>query len=104
MTNKHGCVGNSGRLPDEFHAHVAAHVGGRIRRRRRAIDLTQEELAFRAAVHRTQITLIERGRRLPHIDTLIRLAVGLGVSPCQLIAGIDWEPVGEIGSTAGEAS
>ena len=62
---------------DEFAAEVAERIGRRIRRRRRAIDMTQEELAFRAGVHRTQITLIERGRRQPGIETVVRLAGAL---------------------------
>jgi transcriptional regulator with XRE-family HTH domain len=75
-----------------FADRVAEHVGRRIRRRRRAIDMTQERLAERAGIHRTEITLIESGRRMPLTYTLIKLAAGLGVSVDQLVAGIEWEP------------
>ena len=37
------------------------------------------------------MTGIEWGERLPRIDTLIKLAGGFGVSPCELLAGIVWE-------------
>ncbi|HKZ13225.1 MAG TPA: helix-turn-helix transcriptional regulator [Solirubrobacterales bacterium] len=70
---------------------VAVIVGPRIRRIRRGLDMSQENLADNAQIHRTQITAIEWGEQLPRIDTLIRLAGGLGVSPCVLIDGLAWE-------------
>jgi transcriptional regulator with XRE-family HTH domain len=70
---------------------VAMIVGPRIRRIRRGLDLSQEALAYNAEIHRTQISLIEWGERLPRIDTVIKLAGGLGVSPCELLDGIVWE-------------
>jgi transcriptional regulator with XRE-family HTH domain len=76
---------------DEFALRVALQVGRRVRRRRRAIDMTQEDLAFRAGIHRTQITLIERGRRMPYLYTLIKIAGGLEVSTCELFEGLEWE-------------
>jgi transcriptional regulator with XRE-family HTH domain len=85
-------VQRSGEQADPFTRQVVVRVAGRIRRRRRAIDLSQESLAELAGIHRTQISLIETGKRLPRLDTLIRLATALDVSPCQLLAGIEWEP------------
>jgi DNA-binding XRE family transcriptional regulator len=70
---------------------VAAIVGPRIRRVRRGLDMSQENPADNAGIHRTQITAIEWGEQLPRLDTLIRLAGGLGVSPGVLIDGIVWE-------------
>lgn len=70
---------------------VAAIVGPRLRRIRRGLDMSQEALADNAEIHRTQMTGIEWGERLPRIDTLIKLAGGLGVSPCELLDGIVWE-------------
>jgi transcriptional regulator with XRE-family HTH domain len=54
--------------------------------------LTQEELASRAEIHRTQVGLLLNGKRAPRLDTLIKLAGALRVSPCDLIQGITWEP------------
>jgi transcriptional regulator with XRE-family HTH domain len=59
---------------------------------RKAADLSQEELSFRAAVHRTQISQIEGGHRMPRLDTLIKLAGALGVTLQDLLKGIAWEP------------
>ena len=73
---------------------VAAIVGPRIRRIRRGQELSQEALADFAEIHRTQISLIEHGERLPRVDTVIRLAGGLLVPPCELLDGILWEPRG----------
>jgi DNA-binding XRE family transcriptional regulator len=70
---------------------VAAIVGPRIRRIRRGLDMSQENLADNAGIHRTQMTAIEWGEQLPRLDSVIKLAGGLGVSPCVLIDGILWE-------------
>ncbi|MBS1677920.1 MAG: helix-turn-helix transcriptional regulator [Actinobacteria bacterium] len=71
---------------------VAELVGRRIRRPRRDQELSQETIAWRAEIHRTQITLIEHGERLPRIDTLVKLAGAIGMSPCDLLDGLLWEP------------
>lgn len=70
---------------------VARYLGPRIRRIRRGLDMSQENLADNAGIHRTQISLIEHGDRLPRIDTLIKLAGGLGFGPCELLGDIVWE-------------
>lgn len=59
---------------------------------RRRADLSQEELGVRASLHRTEISQLERGLRVARIDTLVKLAGGLGVEPADLLAGIDWTP------------
>jgi transcriptional regulator with XRE-family HTH domain len=69
---------------------VGQVVGANIRRLRRADETSQETLAFGAAVHRTQITLIERGHRNPGIDTFLRLAGALEVEPCVLLGDVRW--------------
>jgi transcriptional regulator with XRE-family HTH domain len=61
-----------------------------LRRCRIAAGLTQEELAERAEVHRTQINLLERALRNPGYDMLTRLAGALEVDPGKLFAGTVW--------------
>ena len=36
--------------------------------------------------------MLERGERVPRIDTLIKLAGSLGVTPGELLDGLGWEP------------
>jgi transcriptional regulator with XRE-family HTH domain len=62
-------------------------------KQRQAAGLSQEELAFRASIHRTQISLLENGGRLPRFETLIKLAGSLEVSVEILTEGIVWEPI-----------
>jgi transcriptional regulator with XRE-family HTH domain len=71
---------------------VARRFAANLRVLRDRADLTQEELAFRASIHRTQVSLMEGGERLPRFDTLVRLIGALGVEHGALFAGIAWEP------------
>lgn len=71
---------------------LARHFGKNVRRLREQAGLSKEELAERASLHGTAIGLIERGARCPRIDTLLKLASGLGVRvDCVLFEGISWE-------------
>lgn len=72
---------------------VARRFGGNLRRLRKAADVSQEELGLRCSLHRTEIGLLERGARVPRIDTLIKIASGLGIRiDCALLDGITWTP------------
>jgi transcriptional regulator with XRE-family HTH domain len=73
---------------------VAVRFGENLRRWRRRADFSQEQLGYRASLHRTEIGLLERGARMPRIDTIIKLATGLEIAPATLLAGITWEPGG----------
>ena len=61
-------------------------LAGVIRKRREAAGLSQEELAARAELHRTYISLVERVKRNITVDALDRIASGLGVSASRLLA------------------
>lgn len=63
-----------------------------LKRLRQAGGWTQEELAYRSQIHRTQISLLETGKRLPRFFTLIKLAGALEASLNDLTVGITWEP------------
>jgi transcriptional regulator with XRE-family HTH domain len=71
---------------------VARHFGDNLRRIRRREDLSQEELARRASLHRTEIGKLENTERVPRIDTLVQLAGAMAVPPGELLDGIDWVP------------
>jgi transcriptional regulator with XRE-family HTH domain len=68
---------------DRFAAHL--------RKARLTAGFTQEELADRCHLHRTEISLLERGGREPRLGTLIKLASALGVTLESLCAGISWD-------------
>lgn len=71
---------------------VADQFGENLRLLRGAIGISQEELGMRCSLHRTEIGLLERGARVPRIDTVIKIATGLGVEAELLLEGIDWTP------------
>ena len=77
---------SSGRQP------VAVRFGANLKRCRKGVGISQEELGFRAGLHRTEVGMLERGIRLPRIDTLVRLAGSLGLPPRDLLVGLKWTP------------
>lgn len=58
---------------------------------RRIAGLCQREAALRAGLHRAEISLLERGRRRPRLDTIVRAAGGVGAEPADLLEGLAWE-------------
>jgi transcriptional regulator with XRE-family HTH domain len=71
---------------------VAQQFGDNLRRARKRADLSQEELAWGASVHRTEISQLERGLRVARIDTVAKLAGTLEIDPGELFEGIAWLP------------
>ncbi len=61
-----------------------------LRKARLKAEISQEELGFRCDLHRTEISLLERGGREPRLGTMIRLCGVLEVTPEELCEGIDW--------------
>ena len=60
-----------------------------LRRARDRAGLSQEALADACDLHRTEISLLERSKRSPRLETIVILAQGLGLSDaCELIRGI----------------
>jgi transcriptional regulator with XRE-family HTH domain len=71
---------------------VARRFGENLTSAREEAGITQEELAYRASIHRTEVGLLERGGRVPRIDTLVKLAGALGVEAKDLLSGLSWQP------------
>ncbi|HSS32325.1 MAG TPA: helix-turn-helix transcriptional regulator [Solirubrobacterales bacterium] len=59
---------------------------------RRLANLSQEELAYRASIHRTEISMLERGLREPRLGTVVKLITCLEARPEKLIGNITWLP------------
>jgi len=72
----------------------AEQFGSNLAYCRRRAKLSQEELAHRAAVHHTAVSQIEHGKRVPKIDTAVKLAGALGVPTEELLDGLTWSPGG----------
>lgn len=71
---------------------LKARFGRNLTRCRERADVSQEELGFRASLHRTEISLLERGERMPRVDTAVRIAGSLGVPLDDLAIGLEWKP------------
>jgi transcriptional regulator with XRE-family HTH domain len=61
-------------------------VGRRVRRRRRALGLSQDELAARAGISRQAVGALEGGKHLPRVDAALGLARALGTTVEDLLA------------------
>ncbi len=76
---------------------VAAKFGENLLRCRRRAGFSQEELGVRASLHRTEIGLLENGRRIARVDTVIQLAGAMSIDPAELLEGIHWN-AGDVAS------
>jgi transcriptional regulator with XRE-family HTH domain len=85
---------------------VGQRFGANVSWFRREAGLTQQELADRIGVKRSELSLIERGDRLPGLLTILKLVAGLEVENCDLVAWMWWDPPEhfhqETGSVAAE--
>lgn len=72
---------------------IGKRLGRRIRdlRTQRTDRWTQEELAERARISVSFLSMIERGERIPHVETLAAISSALGVTLSELFAGTDRE-------------
>jgi transcriptional regulator with XRE-family HTH domain len=64
-------------------------LGEELRKVREAAGLTQEELAFKAQVHRTYVSLLERDKKSPTLSMLLRLCRAMGTSAADLVAKVE---------------
>jgi transcriptional regulator with XRE-family HTH domain len=65
-----------------------ARLGARLRAQREALGWTQAKLAERAGVSPNYIGVLERGLKLPTLDTLVLLAKALDMSPAELLGDV----------------
>ncbi len=63
-------------------------LGERIRKLRKVHNISQEELAHRAGMHRTYIGMIERAEKNITLQSIEKIAYGLGVNVCLLLHGL----------------
>lgn len=63
--------------------------GKEVARLRTQLGISQEELAFRAEVHRTYISQIERGLKSPTFSVILKLSLALKASASDLVAAVE---------------
>jgi XRE family transcriptional regulator, regulator of sulfur utilization len=64
-------------------------LGRAIKEFRKEKGLTQDELARRADIHESYISVLESGRRNPTWPTVRRISHGLGISLLELVQRAD---------------
>lgn len=69
--------------------HVLLALGKRLRELRAKQGLSQEAFADYCGLHRTAMSLIERGKRVPSLRTLLTLSQGFGISLSELLRDVD---------------
>jgi transcriptional regulator with XRE-family HTH domain len=65
---------------------IEKQFGERVRKLRLARNLSQEQLAFKASMHRTYLGGIERGERNPSLKNIEAIAKALDVTLSQLFS------------------
>lgn len=70
---------------------IATRFGAVLRRRREAADLSQEALAAKAELHRNYVGLLERGKQVPTILVVEKLAAALGTTITSLMKEVEKE-------------
>ena len=64
-------------------------VGSVLQKMRLKAGMTQEELAFKAKVDRTYISMLEHNKKSPTLDMLFRLCQALGIKASTVIAKVE---------------
>ena len=64
-------------------------VGRHLREAREHAGLTQEQLANKARLHRTYISMLERDLRSPTLKIFFRICQVVGVRPSDLMARME---------------
>ena len=78
-----------GSKKDASHGEVAAGLGAAVRRARLKAGLSLTALAELTELTQPFISQLEHGKTAPSLTTLYRMASALGVTPQELLAGID---------------
>ena len=72
-------------MADDLTNRLYRLVGERVRLRRQACELTQDELADRIGRSRTSVTNLERGRQKIPLHQLLRISLALNIEPHDLV-------------------
>ena len=67
---------------------ILLKLGNRMRSLRERKEMSQESFADVCGLHRTAVRLLERGRSIPRLDTLLIVSEHLGVAVSELLEGL----------------
>jgi len=70
---------------------IAKRFGAVLKRRREAAKKSQEGLAAEAGLHRNYVGLLERGKQVPTILVVEKLATALGTTMSSLMREVEKE-------------
>ena len=73
-------------------ARVIKAAAAEIKARRGRLDISQEELAHRADVHRSFVAKLEVGKSQPSLAVLVRIADALEVDAAELVGSVVLAP------------
>jgi transcriptional regulator with XRE-family HTH domain len=75
-------------LPPNVRTEYTNEFASNLSAARRRRGISQEALARASGLRLGTISLLERAKRTPRLDTICLLAKGLGLKPSELIAGV----------------
>ncbi|MBD2389067.1 helix-turn-helix transcriptional regulator [Aphanizomenon flos-aquae NRERC-008] len=64
-------------------------LGSNIKQLRTKLELSQEQLAEKADLHRTYVGAVERGERNISLDNILAIARALEISASELLEGVE---------------
>ncbi len=88
-------------------ATLKKRFGAAVRRYRQRLAISQEELAWRADMHRTYLADVERGARNLSLSSMERLVAGIGVSLSTFFStmeSLDAHPSGALALARGDGA
>jgi len=74
--------------PRQSMQQILLRLGNRMRSLRERKGISQEAFADVCGLHRTAVGLLERGKSIPRLDTLLIVSEHLGISVSELLEGL----------------
>lgn len=72
-------------LSDKEKEKIRLEFGLLLKKKRKSLGMSQDELAFQSGLHRTYVSSVERGERNISIENIFLLAITLKCRPHELI-------------------
>jgi transcriptional regulator with XRE-family HTH domain len=83
---------------------LKSRFGAIVRTLRQRLGISQEELAWRAEIHRTYLADIERGKRNISLSSIVKLVRALGVTLTEFFQAFEGGPDDETAASAAQSA